>query len=166
MAGRDDDVAFFRAADTHYSAFKSAVMRARPQVQLPGKHGSSAAHEDDSEDDSEVRYTRFLALGTWIKSSEEAEEPGSSREEQHEDSLEFWLRPEHAAAAAAADAPITLDRVRELAQKYRRDELPKFLPYKVVQALVQPLKGRWDAAAQTCLRDVAKELQELTGRLV
>ncbi|WIA22588.1 hypothetical protein OEZ86_009573 [Tetradesmus obliquus] len=111
VAGRDDDVAFFRAADTHYSAFKSAVMRARPQVQLPGKHGSSAAQEDDSEDDSEVR-------------------------------------------------------VRELAQKYRRDELPKFLPYKVVQALVQPLKGRWDAAAQTCLRDVAKELQELTGRLV
>jgi hypothetical protein len=31
---------------------------------------------------------------------------------------------------------------------------------------VQGLKGRWDAAAQACLHDVAEELQELTGSLV
>jgi hypothetical protein len=96
--------------------------------------------------------------------------------------VEFWICSADAAAIVPADGAaasgqqqqqqhppvglITLDRVRELAHKYRTDELPEFFPFRVVQELVRSLKGRWDAAAQACLDDVAEELQALTASLV
>lgn len=45
-------------------------------------------------------------------------------------------------------------------------ELPSFPPYRVLEELVQGLKGRWDAAAFECLQGVSELLQELTDRLV
>jgi hypothetical protein len=72
---------------------------------------------------------------------------GSSKE-VHEDSLEFWLdgvaigaAGDNSARAAVGEGElpepqqppvglITLDKVRELAQKYRTNELPDFFPFR------------------------------------
>lgn len=61
---------------------------------------------------------------------------------------------------------ITLEQARQLAARYRARELPSFVPYRVLEELVQGLKGRWDAAAADCLHAVSEELQQLTDRLV
>lgn len=45
-------------------------------------------------------------------------------------------------------------------------ELRPFAPYRVLEQLVDSLKGRWDDAAQACARDVAEQLQGLADKLV
>jgi hypothetical protein len=171
VQGRDN-VAFFRAADSHYHAFREAVMHARPIVQL-----QSAG----SKPSGIVGFT--FGQAATPGSSAPQRPTSSSYKDRSERSADFWICSADAAAIVPADAAasaasgqqqqqqhpvgaITLDRVRELAHKYRTDELPEFFPFRVVQELVQSLKGCWDAAAQACLHDVADELQALTASLV
>jgi hypothetical protein len=59
-----------------------------------------------------------------------------------------------------------LDNVRQLAARYRVRELPSFPPYRVLEELVQGLKGRWDAAALACLHEVSEALTQLADRVV
>ncbi|KAF6262011.1 P-loop containing nucleoside triphosphate hydrolase protein [Scenedesmus sp. NREL 46B-D3] len=154
VQGRDD-VAFFRAADSHYRLEFCHLdwlhIRAVGDILIGSSAASSGAASSG-------------AAGTGAAGTASN---GSSKELQ-EDSLEFWLEGAGAEQQQLQQPVglITLERVRDLAQKFRTDELPDFFPFRVVQELVQGLKGRWDAAAQACLHDVAQELQELTGSLV
>jgi hypothetical protein len=170
------DVSFFRAADSHYGAFKHSVLAARPRVQLSGTATAASG---------------MLTFGSSSTSGNDAaQDTTSSSIQLQEEAAEFWLGcVSKNPAAAGSEAPlapsvegadeqqqkglpeieddvITLEAVRDLAHKYKTVELPEFFPFRVVQELVQSLKGRWDAAAQACLHDVAEELQELTARLV
>lgn len=88
-----------------------------------------------------------------------------------EEDPQFWLSgPQSLAqgktAAQPVDGLITMDSVRELANKYRVRELPTFAPYRVLEELVDGMKGRWDTAALACVHGVAEELQQLTDALV
>jgi hypothetical protein len=172
-----DDVAFYRATDSHYRVFREAVMHARPIVQLQSADSNPSGG-----------IVGFSAFGQAATPGSSAPRRPTSSSSTHKDRSEriadFWICSADAAAIVPADTAagsaqhphqqqqdqpvglITLDRVRKLAQKYRTDELPEFFPFRVVQELVQSLKGRWDAAAQACLHDVGEELQALTASLV
>lgn len=140
-----DSADFFRAADRSYTNFRQTVLTARPSVRLFGGKSASAGSGSGS----------------------------SSRSSSHawkEEDPEFWLegpaQDEGEDGEGEPEGLITLEKARQLAARYRARELPSFVPYRVLEELVQGLKGRWDAAAADCLHAVSEELQQLTVRLV
>jgi hypothetical protein len=166
------DVSFFRAADSHYGAFKHSVLQARPRVLLSGTAAAAGGG-------------MFTFGASSTSGNDAAKDTTTSSIELQEEAAEFWLGcVATTPAAAGSEAPlepavegadkqqqegadvITLEAVRDLAHKYKTVEFPEFFPFHVVQELVQSLKGRWDAAAQACLHDVAEELHDLTASLV
>lgn len=83
-----------------------------------------------------------------------------------EEDPQFWLQGPAHSGEDKPEGLITLKEVEKLAARYRVQELPSFPPYRVLEELVQGLKGRWDVAAITCLHAVAEELVQLTERAV
>lgn len=137
----EGSVEFFRAVDSCYTRLKKAVLRARPTVRLT--EGCS----------------KFTV--------------NSSSSQTDEEDPQFWLNgPESTLTFGEQDpAPkpeglITLKKARKLAASYRVHELPTFPPYRVLDELVQSLKGRWDSAAQACVREVGEALEQLSDKLV
>lgn len=143
-----DSADFFRAADRSYTTFRQTVLTARPSVRLFGDKTAAASAGSDSNSSSHA----------WKEEDPEFWLEGPVQEEVEEG----WGAP----ASREPEGLITLDKTRQLAARYRALELPSFVPYRVLEELVQGLKGRWDAAAAGCLHAVSEELQQLTDRLV
>lgn len=99
-------------------------------------------------------------------SSSEAAVPGSSVTGLREEDPQFWLQGPAHEGKGEPEGLITLDNVRRLAARYRVRELPSFPPYRVLEELVQGLKGRWDVAALACLHSVSEALTQLADRVV
>jgi hypothetical protein len=135
-----DSADFFRAADRAYTTFRQTVLTARPSVRLFGSRSASAG--------SSGRGTAWKEEDPQFWLEGPAQDAGEGEEGQEPEGL------------------ITLEKARQLAARYRARELPFFVPYRVLEELVQGLKGRWDAAAADCLHAVSEQLQPLTDRLV
>jgi hypothetical protein len=146
-----DDAGFFRAADKHYSQFRQSVLSARPTVRLTSSTGSEAASAGTSSKATPSKATSSSSSSTW-----------------QEEDAQFWLEgPANSEdGSGEPEGLITLEKARQLAGQYRVRELPSFQPYRVLEELVQGLKGHWDAAAAECLHGVGEVLQQLTDRLV
>jgi hypothetical protein len=148
-----DDAGFFRAADKHYSQFRQSVLSARPTVRLTSSSSSSEA----------------ASAGTSSKATTSKGNTSSSSSTWQEEDAQFWLEGPETQSGDGSGEPeglITLEKARQLAGQFRVREVPSFPPYRVLEELVQGLKGRWDAAAAECLHGVGEVLQQLTDRLV
>jgi hypothetical protein len=106
--------------------------------------------------------------GTSSKATPSKGNIGSSSSTWQEEDAQFWLEgpAQSEDGSGEPEGLITLEKARQLAGQYRVRELPSFPPYRVLEELVQGLKGRWDAAAAECLYGVGEVLQQLTDRLV
>jgi hypothetical protein len=172
--GGTGDITFFRAADACYCALKQEVLAARPTVRLRGGDGGDGGRGDGSDgnrgdgdraDGGDGNGGGGGDGGGDGDGDGDGNGGGGDGEPAGEESPEFWLQGPGAGSSQPAGL-ITLEGVRRMAAMYRTTELPTFQPYRVLEELVQALKGRWDAAALRCLHDVVQQLNKLLDALV
>ncbi|KAG2426403.1 hypothetical protein HYH02_014830 [Chlamydomonas schloesseri] len=165
-------LAFYQGLQPHYHAYGEGVIRAAPAF-LVGTHlisalnfaekglGDTPAGKAVAAGDVDLKkLLNGLAakdsLALLLASGDVEDVEVALQDERMQLQLRHFKFPERY---------MTLDEVQELRRLHLGRELPGFLPYSAMEALVSRFKGQWHDQAAHCLDNVEAAAQQLAGRV-